>query len=312
MLKSYYEILNVQQNASKQEIKNQFRKLVRMYHPDVNSTAEAERIFKQINKAAEILLDDEKRKNYDKFRAAGQNFQRKNTDFEKKASSKYTKPFKEQKQSETPVMSPVNGDDITVNVDINLTEAILGTYRVVNIARSIVCPKCGGHKFANGNKCSYCNGAGEKVLKRKITVKIPASIKDGAKLRIKGEGQFGTYGGKNGNLYVIVKIEKNDELQIKDGIVYHTASISPYLAIIGGNVEVPTIWGKATIKIPPLTKANQSFKLIDVGILDEKTGKKGDQIVKILIQIPSEITEEELELYERLKEIDLKKNAKIL
>ena len=80
---------------------------------------------------------------------------------------------------------------------------------------------------------------------------------------------------------------------------------------MGGNVKVPTLWGEATIKIPPLTKANQSFKLVDVGILNEKTNKKGDQVVKIIIQIPNSVTPQEMQLYEKLKELNKnKKNAK--
>ena len=306
MLKSYYEILNVSSDATKTEIKNQYRKLVRIYHPDVNSSLEAEKIFKEINKAADILLDDEKRKNYDKYRSSDKIFYNKN-------SSNYTFSdlFKTKKgKPKVKIPQPKNGEDISVSVNIDFNEAFLGTYRVVNIAHSIICPKCSGHKFVNGSKCSYCDGLGEKILKRKITVKIPPSIKDKTKLRIKGEGQSGLYGGKNGNLYVVVNIEKNDELKIEDGIVRYTAQISPYEAILGGNISVPTLWGEAVIKIPPLTKANQSFKLVDVGVLNEKTNKKGDEIVKILIQIPSEITDEEMELYKKLGELNIKRNAK--
>ena len=304
MLKSYYEILNVSPKATKEEIKNQYRKLVRIYHPDVNSSFEAEKIFKEINKAADILLDDEKRKSYDKFHVGNKSFYDKN-------SSNYTFSdlFKTKKEKpKTPEAK--DGEDITVSVDIDFSEAFLGVYRVVNIARSIVCPKCSGHKFVNGSKCTYCDGLGEKTIKRKITVKIPPSIKNKAKLRIKGEGHFGLNGGKNGNLYVIVNIEKNDELRIENGTVYYTAQISPYEAVLGGNITVPTLWGEAVIKIPPLTKSNQSFKLIDVGVLNEKTNKKGDEIVKILIQIPSNITDEETELYKRLNDINIKNNAR--
>ena len=111
-------------------------------------------------------------------------------------------------------------------------------------------------------------------------------------------------------MYVIVNIEKNDELRIENGTVYYTAQISPYEAVLGGNITVPTLWGEAVIKIPPLTKSNQSFKLIDVGVLNEKTNKKGDEIVKILIQIPSNITDEEMELYKRLNDINIKNNAR--
>ena len=305
MLKSYYEILNISPNSTKAEIKRQYHKLVRMYHPDINSSFEAEEIFKEINKAATILLDDEKRKNYDKLRKGY-------TYSKNSQSSNYTyEDLFKNKHHETKPPSPIKGDDITVNIKIDYMEAILGTIRTVNISQSVICPKCKGHKFANGRLCPNCNGAGEISALRKIKVKIPPSVKDNSKLRIKGEGKTGKFGGENGNLYVIVNIEQNQDLTIKDGIVRYEASISPYTAILGGNVDVPTLWGRVTIKIPPLTKTNQSFKLIDVGILDKKTNKKGDEIVKIIIQIPNSITEEEYALYEKLREINLnKKNAK--
>ncbi|MBQ8847852.1 MAG: DnaJ domain-containing protein [Candidatus Gastranaerophilales bacterium] len=321
MLKSYYEILNIRDDATKQEIKIQYRKLVRMYHPDVNSSLEAEYIFKEINKAAEILLDDEKRKNYDALRAVNKNIYRK-TDFkEKPKTSKkqsgysfydlFSKENKSKKTQEEKIKKPKNGEDITMEVVIDFCEALIGTNRTVNITNSKICPKCNGKKFANNQKCPYCDGLGEKIFNKKITVKIPPQIKNNAKLRILNEGSLGENGGKNGNLYIIVKIESNDDLKVKDGIVYYDAHISPYLAVLGGNVTVPTLWGEATIKIPPLTKSNQSFKLIDVGVLDEKTNKKGDEIVKIVIQIPTEITNEEYLLYEKLKEINSRKrNAK--
>ncbi len=297
MLKSYYEILNLSPDATKSDIKKQYKKLAKMYHPDVNSSLEAELRFKEINKAIEILLDDEKRKNYDALRTVTKTIF-KNT----------------QEKSESKKEKPVNGDDITVSVKIDFQEALLGTYKVVNINHSELCPKCRGQKLANSNLCPYCGGNGEIIQNRKITVKIPSSIKNNAKLRLKGEGQLGKFGGKNGNLYVIVEVENNNsELNIKDNIVYYNAQISPYTAILGGNVKVPTLWGEAVIKIPPLTKANQSFKLMDVGVVNDRTNKKGEEIVKIVIQIPSSITDEEYSLYEKLKEINLKKkNAAII
>lgn len=312
MLKSYYEILNVAPDATKIEIKNQFKKLVKMYHPDVNSSLEAEETFKRINKAAEILLDDIKRKNYDSLRTINKDSFKSYTNPRKSEYDFYDlfrygrKPKKTEKKHQE-ILKPIKGDDIVVNVEIDYTEAILGTARSVNISRSIICPKCNGHKFANGQKCTYCNGLGEHIINKKITIKIPKGLKNGAKLRIKGEGQRGQNGGDNGNLYVIVNIEKNDELNIKNGVVYYSANISPYTAILGGNVNVPTLWGEATIKIPPLTKANQSFKLIDVGVMNDKTNKKGDQIVKIVIQIPDKVSASEMLLYEKLRDLNTKK-----
>ena len=290
MLKSYYEILNISPDATKSEIKKQYKKLAKMYHPDINSSFEAEIRFKEINKAIEILLDDEKRKNYDALRTV------------RKTIYKSSEEHKKEK------IQPQNGDDIMLNIKIDYQEALLGTNRVVNIAQSEICPKCQGQKLANGSKCPYCGGLGEITKNRKITVKIPSSIKNNSKLRLKGEGKLGKYGGKNGNLYVIVEIENSKtELSIRDDVVYYNASISPYTAILGGDIKIPTLWGEATMKIPPLTKAFQSFKLMNVGVMNNKTGKKGDEIVKIIIQIPSSITDEEYNLYEKLKEINLKK-----
>ena len=291
MLKSYYEILNISPDATKSEIKKQYKQLAKMYHPDVNSSFEAEIRFKEINKAIEILLDDEKRKNYDALRTVTHTIY-------KSSQIKYKKEK----------IEPQNGDDITLNVKIDYQEALLGTNRIVNISQSEVCPKCQGQKLANGAKCPYCAGSGEITKNRKITVKIPPSIKNNSKLRLKGEGKSGKFGGKNGNLYVIVEIENSkSELSIRDDTVYYNAQISPYTAILGGDIKIPTLWGEATMKIPPLTKAFQSFKLMDVGVMNNKTGKKGDEIIKIIIQIPSAITDEEYSLYEKLKEINLKK-----
>lgn len=318
-MQSYYDILNVKENSTNDEIKKQYKKLVRMYHPDVNSSPEAEEIFKNITRASQVLLDEEKRKKYDLLRNANKKVYQSNQNsseytfydlFQKnKKNKKKTKEAKER----TNTQSPQNGGDIRINVLIDSKEAILGTTRTVNISTSAICPRCEGHKFANGQKCTYCDGKGEITTNKKITVKIPPSIKDKTTLRIKGEGKAGKFGGKNGNLYVVVNVDiAQDQLKIKNGTVYCDAFISPYTAVLGGNVKVPTLWGDATIKIPPLTKTNQSFKLIDVGIIDEKTNKKGDEIVKILIQIPTNITDEEYYLYTKLKEINLKKkNAPI-
>lgn len=305
MLKSYYEILNLPENATRNEIKKQFKKLAKLYHPDINPTKEAEEMFKEINRASEVLLDEEKRKTYDNLR---KNYKK----VYNSQSSNYSfyDIFKKKENKKEKQPAPFDGDDITIQVEIDYLEALVGTQRSVNISRSFVCPKCLGKKFANGLKCLYCNGLGEKNQNRKITVKIPPNLKNGAKLRIKGEGQIGKYGGKNGNLYVIVNIEEQKDFQIKDNVVYCETKIEPFMAILGGNIKVPTLWGEAVIKIPPLTKNNQSFKLVDVGVLDKKTNKKGEQIVKVIVQIPNEITFEEQELYKKLQEISLRKNVK--
>ena len=157
MLKSYYEILGISPQASKNEIKSQYKKLVKMYHPDVNSSLEAEEIFKEINKAAQILLDDEKRKNYDILRGAHNTIHKKS--YSNPNSSNYSfsdifKNKKPKKQEEKP--KPIDGDDITIDVEIDFTEALLGTQRSVYISKNTICPKCEGHKFAIRTFLSIC------------------------------------------------------------------------------------------------------------------------------------------------------------
>ncbi len=321
MLKSYYEILNVPYYATKEEIKAQFKKLVKLYHPDINKSLDSEIIFKQINMAAQVLLDDEKRKTYDNLRQKTKikdskiynykNPQYKNpsnkTDFSKGISRGFYDLFKKSQSQKKQPPKPKKGDDIFVTVEIDCYEALLGTQRCVNISKNIICPKCLSKKYINGEKCSFCDGLGQKSENKKITVKIPPKITSGMKLRIKGEGKQGQNGGENGNLYVKVIVKKEEKFIVRDGIVYYTASISPIRAILGGNVTIDTLWGEATIKIPPLTKNNQSFKLIDIGLKDDKTLKNGEMIVKVSIEIPESITKEEQNLYRELEKISLKK-----
>ena len=168
-MQSYYEILSVKENASKQEIKAQYHKLARMYHPDVNSSLEAEKFFKEINRAASILLDDEKRKKYDDLR----------TGYKNKFENNYKNETKNKE-----ILFPKKGEDITLEVTISIKEAILGCERVVNVSQTRVCETCHGRKFSSFS-CPNCKGKGEITKNRKITVKIPPSIKNKNKKRRK-------------------------------------------------------------------------------------------------------------------------------
>ncbi len=145
---------------------------------------------------------------------------------------------------------------------------------------------------------------------QRISRKIPPAIKNKAKLRLQGEGHEGKYGGLNGNLYVNVVIKDKEQFKTIGNNICYKAQISPYTAILGGDIKVPTPKGETTLKIPPLTKTNQSFKLVGMGMFDKSTGKYGDEIVQIEIQISSNLTEVEYRLYEKLREINqAKKNA---
>jgi len=337
--------MGVDPSATKAEIKAAYRALARKYHPDVNPGNKLSELkFKEIGEAYEILIDDDKRKQYNIIRGLynPQRTQQNNTQQAKaQAKTAYKKPeenkkpenkasnnaeddklfnsvfsdildgiFKRQTTSgQTSTKStfnqpqPQKGEDITTEVILTITEAHNGTVRKVNVLHTVQCPKCKGKQFYNGPQCPECKGKGEISNFKKINVKIPPNVKEGSKIRIQGEGNKGLYGGKNGDLYLIVKIQKNSIFTYDDLNVLCDIPITPWEAAIGAEIQIPTIDGFVTMKIPPETSSGQKFKLAGQGLSDDKNGKKGDFIVTAYIQIPKNLTPSEINLYKELAKL---------
>lgn len=214
-----------------------------------------------------------------------------------------SKPKNKKSDTQKKKLKPENGRDINLNVTIKLSEAISGTNRTVNVLHSEKCPKCEGRRFINGAKCPLCKGTGEVSIHKKLNVKIPAGIKKGAKIRIADEGNKGYNGGKNGDLYLFVDIEESSFFKYEGNNVLCEIPITPFEAVLGANIEVPTLSGSVSMKIPPYTSTGQKFRLSQQGIADSKgkSDKKGDQIVTVKIVVPKDLTAKETELYEQLK-----------
>ena len=200
-----------------------------------------------------------------------------------------------------PHKEPKNGDDIFVDVSISLAEAVKGTSRTINVLQSGLCPDCEGRKFINGAKCPSCGGSGEYRQQKKLTVQIPAGIKDCAKLRVAGEGNSGFAGGNAGNLFVKVKIEPDSNIKVEGSDILYRLPLSPFEAVLGGKIKIPLFDGAVNLIIPPLTKSGQKFRLAKQGI--KTNGKFGDMIVTVEIQIPKNLSEDEIKLYEKLKKL---------
>ena len=206
---------------------------------------------------------------------------------------------KHQSQNET--NNPQNGDDIKTDVTISLRESINGTQRVLNIMHKELCPHCKGRKFINGTKCRLCEGSGVFDTKKKITVKIPAGIKNNSTLRITGEGNPGFWGGKNGNIYITVKIKKSSNIEFEDNNILYKLPITPFEAVLGGTIPLALSDKNLTITIPPMTNSGQKFRLANEGL---KTNKKiGDIIVTVEIQLPQNLSSDEIRMYEKLKKM---------
>ena len=203
--------------------------------------------------------------------------------------------------AKNPKKEPKNGEDIFVDVSISLAEAVKGTSRTINVLHTELCPNCEGRKFINGAKCPSCGGSGEYRQQKKLTVKIPAGIKDCAKLRVAHEGNPGFAGGNAGNLYVNVKIEPNSNIRVEGSDIYYQLPISPFEAVLGEKIPVPFFDGNISLIIPPMTKSGQKFRLAKQGL--KTNGKFGDMIVTVEIQLPKNLSEDEIRLYEKLKKL---------
>ncbi len=340
MTKNYYQILGVSETCTSQELKSAYRALARKWHPDVaGNTADVVSRFKEINEAYEILSDKVKRAEYDtvnrfynysstktKAENKTENTTRpdfKNTHKEQKKSyeqkkssfnfnweefvSKYKEyknayeQSKKREEKQAQYGNSVKGKDVYTDVEVTIAEAINGTTKVINMLTTHICPKCGGRKFVNGNTCSNCRGKGEISDYRRFVVKIPAGVKDNSKIRLAGEGECGINGGKNGDLYITVHIKSPLDYKTDGNNILKSVVLAPYQAVLGGNVSVKTLDGNVTVKISPNTQNGQKIRLSGCGI--NLNGKIGDMILTVEIQIPKNLSVQEIELYEKLQAI---------
>ena len=183
--------------------------------------------------------------------------------FNEKKSNTYSKNASKETRQNTKSQikkKPINGSDINSEIEISVLEALNGATRTINILHTDICPNCEGRMFKNGTKCPLCQGSGETSIHKKISVKIPKNVKNNAKIRLSGEGNRGRFGGKNGDVYLVVKI-KNDGKYIYDGInVEFPVTIYPHEAVFGADIRVQTPQGHVTMKIPANTAQGPSSK----------------------------------------------------
>jgi curved DNA-binding protein len=302
--KDYYEVLGVPKDADEKAIKVAYRKLARKHHPDVNpnSRAEAESKFKEINEAYEVLSDKEKRAKYDQFGAdwhraqqAGQtgdfDWSRYQTGQQQGGYTRYTTedlqdlfgegaPFSDFFThlfgAEAAQAQPraARGRDIEQPVTVTLAEAYKGTVRRL--------------KRSDGPT---------------IEVKIPPGVETGSRMRVKGQGMAGRRS-QAGDLWLAITVE-DDPRFVREGSDLHTRVQVPlYTALLGGEVTVPLLEGKAKIKVKPETQAGCELRLKGQGMpVHGDPGTRGDLYVAIDVRLPTKLSEKERALLKELAEI---------
>jgi len=329
--RDYYDILGVHRDASPEEIKSSFRRLARQYHPDVNKSHDAEEKFKELNEAYAVLADPQKRAAFDRYGHAGldgfggmPDFT--NVDlgdiFEELFGFGFGRRSGRQQRN-----APRRGADLQYNLTLDFEEAVFGAEKEVEFTRDEVCtrcdgegaepgtskstcPTCGGSGEIAGAVCHVCQGAGAVVRPKRIEVKIPAGVQDGSRVRIAGEGHPGFGGGPRGDLYVVVRVRPHSRFERRGADLVTEAGVALEDAVLGGEVEVPTLSGKhVALKIPPLTQNGRVFRLAGLGMpklgADGRPAKnkaRGDLMVRVRVVLPESLSARERELFERLRE----------
>jgi len=319
--KDYYQILGMSRNASAKDIKQAYRKLARKYHPDVNpGDKSAEGRFKEINQAYEVLSDEEKRKKYDQF---GENWQHADQ-FAKSGAQQPSWDFARRGTKfdfgdlggaegsdifdsilrdfgGRAARRPRQGQDLEYPAEVSLEEAYQGTMRMLEIQGEEPCPSC------RGKGCPACGGAGAVIRPRRLEVKIPAGVKEGSRVRIAGKGGPGHMGGGAGDLYLLISVRPDNRFQRTDDDLHVEVPVHLVDAILGGEVEVPTLEGKRlALKIPPETQNGRVFRLAGQGMPRLGNNTRGDLYAKAKIVLPTKLSKREKELFQELKALRTK------
>ncbi|RJR24088.1 MAG: J domain-containing protein [Desulfobacteraceae bacterium] len=316
--KNYYNILGIPKNASAEQIKKAYRKLALKYHPDRNAgNREAEAMFKEISEAYAVLSNPDKRKQYDTFGAEG--FQKRFTQediFKGFDLGSIFKEFGFGGGSQNIFSSFFTG--------MNGPNSQWGSRRGGNPYGSCGSSGCGrqaGEGSGRAQDLYYelhldleeLTETREKTISyqvdgrnEKVCLKVPAGVGSGQKLRLQGKGQPGLNGSPAGDLYIIIKVNEHKIFRRENDDIHVTQEVKFSEAVLGGMVDVPTVYGKTLkVKIPPGTQNRTKLRLKGYGLPHMRGGGKGDAYVEVSVKVPESITSEQKTAIETLAETGL-------
>lgn len=347
--RDYYEVLSVTRTSTGEEIKRSYRRLAMEFHPDRNpGDAEAEAKFKEGAEAYDVLSDPAKKERYDRYGHAGMNdmgggagFSSMNDIFD--LFGDILGGFgggggrAQQRRAQ--------GQDLQIDVELDLFEAFKGTTKTIEFNRAEVCGDCNGTRMKKGSRpakcnrcggrgavvsrqgffqiqvacpscggrgeiitdpCSKCDGQGQVLTKRKLDVNIPPGVDNGSRIRLPGEGEVTEINGPRGDLYCRTRVKAHNVFQRDGTDLLCEIPITFSQAALGGELEVPTLTGAASLTLPKGTNHGDVFRLRNKGMPDLRGRGQGDLLIRTLIDIPKKLTKRQEELLRELAEIDQK------
>ncbi len=235
-----------------------------------------------------------------------------------------------------------DGSDLRYDLEITLEEAARGAEKEISFRKNVSCERCEGSGAEPGSKrvtcptcrgagqirrsggiitftqtCPTCAGSGSKIEKpctacrgegrlpktTKLNVRIPAGVDNGSRLRSAGNGEAGLAGGEAGDLYIVLNVKEHELFERQDDNLFCEIPIKFTLATLGGTIEIPTLFGKASLKIPAATQSGTTFRLREKGMPSLRGGRQGDQLVRVQVEVPSALSSEQRKLLEEFARI---------
>lgn len=342
-MKDLYEILGVTRETPKEELASKYRKLARKLHPDANGgDPELTEKFKEVSAAYEVLSDPEKRREYDMYGTVGgkpHGTARGGKHFHSVFDDFFSNMFGGGAPRQ------MDGDHIQVECELSLEEVLEGGKREVAFQRRDRCAKCGG---SGGEElvCQHCDGKGTKIIRgpnmtvktachacqgtgkiigescgecdhgftepkdQKVVFNFPKGVESGMRFVFRGQGQpSANPEGKPGNLYVVTRMKPHELFErIPHGHVLLKVPVTYTQLVLGEDIDLPTLHGKVSLKIPPGTQPNSKFRLRGQGLPHFKDGnglyRTGDQIVEVQLEVPKDLTGRYKEIIEELAQLE--------
>ena len=287
IFKDYYKILELKTNrVTLEEIRTAYRLAVKKNHPDVNvGNKLAEEKIKDINEAYRVLSDSSRKRKYDRMWTS--NVAKKNQEYQESQRSTgsvfsdfFNMFFGQIKEKEETVKTgkvPIKGENVETEINISIEEGFYGKEKKISL------------RTVEGSMKTF-------------TVNIPAGIRNGEKIRLIGQGKEGINGGKNGDLLIKVKIENSNIFRLQGYDIYTDLLITPSEAVLGTKVDINSIDQYSQVYIPKGTQSGEKITIPEKGY-KIGNGARGNLIAEVKIALPKNLTEEEINLYKKLKEI---------